>query len=222
MCFSETSSFINFILLSGYGTYLFKTWRVALPLWYLGLKDLLQALLYRYMDTPHIENILGMLSYVHICFQPFIFNMIFSYFDTASNKKSYWNIIFVITFLWGLWCLTYHHRFDIQNDPDCNDKKSDYCSSEDGGYNGKYHLGYKFKTEKPDRPMYPVLLFLPSLFTRVYPLSLSIAAIALTLEQMTILLGVRNGEFAAIWCFLSIIYLIPIAFFRKSILKWLQ
>ena len=62
MCFSETSSYINFFLLAGYGSMIYKTWRLS-PLWYLGLKDLLQGLLYKYIDNPKVSNIL----YIELC-----------------------------------------------------------------------------------------------------------------------------------------------------------
>ena len=94
MCFSENLSYLNFVILTSYGSYIIQSWRLSLPLLYLGLKDLLQGLLYKYLDNSSISTILGTLSYIHICFQPLIFNMAFSYFDTNKNKKLYWNFIF--------------------------------------------------------------------------------------------------------------------------------
>ena len=54
--------------------------------------------------------------------------MAFSYFDTKS-QNTYWIFIFFITFIWGLWKLTKHETFDIQNDENCSDISSDFCAS---------------------------------------------------------------------------------------------
>lgn len=219
MCFSETGSYINFFLLAGYGTMIYKTWRLAIPLWYLGIKDLLQGLLYKFIDKPKISNIIGILSYIHICFQPLIFNIAFSYFDSKRNQNTYWIFIYFITFLWGLWKLTKHDSFDIQDDENCSDPMSDFCSTYNGGYIGKFHIGYKAISEKTRWNTYILFFFLPSLLTRVFPLSFILGIIVLVLKIIMNMLNVRDGEFAAIWCFLSILYLLPISIFRKYIYK---
>tara|TARA_B100000424_G_scaffold139352_1_gene105839 strand:+ start:793 stop:1467 length:675 start_codon:yes stop_codon:yes gene_type:complete len=220
MCFSETSSYINFFLLAGYGSMIYKTWRLSIPLWYLGLKDLLQGLLYKYIDNPKVSNILGILSYVHICFQPFIFNMAFSYFDTKKSQNTYWIFIFFITFIWGLWKLTKHETFDIQNDENCSDISSDFCASKNGGYIGKYHIGYKAVTEPTKFNLYIFFLFLPSLFTPAISIAFVLLTIVFILKVFMDSKGVRDGEFAAIWCFISVIYLLPIAIFRKRLYQY--
>lgn len=220
MCFSENLSYLNFVILVSYGSYIIQSWRLSLPLLYLGLKDLLQGLLYKYLDNSSISTILGTLSYIHICFQPLIFNMAFSYFDTNKNKKLYWNFIFLITFCWGLWKLSKHEYFDLQYENNCTNPESDFCSLYNGGYKGKYHIGYKATTEKAVFS-YPLFLFLPSLFTRVFPLSFILLGFVIILKAITDFQNIRDGEFAAIWCFISIIYLLPIAIFKKQIQKWL-
>jgi hypothetical protein len=94
MCFSEKTSLYNFLILSFYGYYLqFNSndtdiWRLFIPLYYLSLKDLLQYFLYREKN----KYIFGVLSWVHICFQPLIVNMLLSYFSKSTRifNKNYW------------------------------------------------------------------------------------------------------------------------------------
>jgi len=219
MCFSQQMSFINFGILTLYGSYI-KIWRLSIPLIYLGLKDLIQGLLYYNINNPSILEILSVISFIHICLQPFIFNMAFSYFDTPNNKKNYWNYIFLFTILWGLWKLTTHEWFDIQNDKNYVDENDDYHSSKNTAYIGKLHIGYKFTTEKKQFYIpYIVALLLPSLFTRVYPIGIFLLIIVLILKQYSLFYNVKSGEFSALWCFIGIIFFIPIVFFRKNILK---
>ena len=115
MCFSKEFSFFNFALLSGYGSYLAYQnphhWRLYVPAFYLGLKDFLQGFLYIFNTNQSYKYILSILSYIHICFQPLIANIFFSYFSTSAIR--YWNIVLPLLFLYGLYKLTDLDVFNI-------------------------------------------------------------------------------------------------------------
>ena len=222
MCFSKEMSFFNFAILSGYAAYIFnknpESWRIYVPMMYLGLKDLLQGFLYVFDDKENYKYVLSVLSYVHICFQPMIINIFFSYFGTASNIvniKGYWNIIIIGTFLFGLYELTNLDVFNIQNTPYCTDKKSDFCSDSNSSYIGKYHVGYKFRSKGYYNLMLILAMMLPVLLTNAWILSFIwgffIIGIAILFNN------VRDGEYGAIWCLLSIIPLIPVVYFRNEV-----
>ena len=220
MCFSETQSFINTIILIIASIYVYPKYKLTIVLIFLALKDLIQGLLYKYQNNEKIENILTTLSWIHICFQPLFVNIFMSNFSENQNK--YWNIIFIICFLYGLYTLTTLKEFDIQNDPDCikKNKKDDFCSKYTTSYIGKYHIAYKFNrdNDKLFLPnLYLILMFIPSLFTKSRILGI-IWGLFVSLIYI-IFNKIGQGEKAAIWCFLSIIYFLPISIFNKKISK---
>jgi hypothetical protein len=220
MCFSEKQSFINFIILIIGSIYVYPKYRLTLFLIFLALKDLIQGFLYHYQNNEKLENILTVLSWIHICFQPLFVNIFMSNF--SQNKNNYWNIIFIICFLYGIYTLTTLNEFDIQNDPDCitKNKKNDFCSKYTTSYIGKYHIAYKFNRDN-DILFFPIiyliLMFIPSLFTNSRMLGiiwgLFVGLIYIFFNK------IGEGEKAAIWCFLSIIFYLPIAVFNKQISK---
>tara|TARA_E500000178_G_scaffold353348_1_gene419001 strand:- start:54 stop:770 length:717 start_codon:yes stop_codon:yes gene_type:complete len=222
MCFSETQSYINTVILFIASIYLYPKYRLSTPLIFLALKDLIQGLSYRNIKKNKSTQFLTSLSWIHICFQPLFFNIFLSYF---SKKFKYWNIIFCICIIFGLYYLTILNEFDIQNDPDCIKKKEDdFCSKNTMSYIGKYHIGYKFKRDKTLINFldifYFVIMIIPSFFTNSRILSI---LWTLFVGLIYILFhNIGSGEQAAIWCFLSIVYMIPISVFNKQILKYLS
>ena len=70
MCFSETHSYINAVLLSSAGLYALPDYRLTLGGIFFALKELLQGFLYKYLDDKIMLKYLSMASWAHICFQP--------------------------------------------------------------------------------------------------------------------------------------------------------
>tara|TARA_B100000925_G_C21936931_1_gene442807 strand:+ start:244 stop:951 length:708 start_codon:yes stop_codon:yes gene_type:complete len=234
MCFSETHSYINAILLSSAGLYVLPEYKLTLAGIFFALKELLQGLLYKYLNNEIMLKYLSMASWVHICFQPLIVNILYSYFDPNNIV---WKITFIIAFIFGIIMITELNEFDIQNHPDCipDGRNDDFCSTTTA-YMGKYHIAYRFKIDKVWNPFpfsyyYFFLYFIPILFTKAR--LLGIIHIFLTILIMvtynytsglnlnSILTSEYAGEKAAIWCFLSI-YIIPVILFAKPIKKMLQ
>jgi len=224
MCFTERQSFINSILLIVGSIYVYPKYKLTIFLIFLALKDLVQGLLYYYQNNARIKNILTAISWIHISFQPLFVNIFMSNF--SENKNKYWNIIFIISFLYGLYTLTTLNEFDIQNDPDCITKnkksKNDFCSKNTTSYIGKYHIGYKFNRDN-DVIFFPIiyliLMFVPSLFTNSR--NLGIIWVLFVGLIYIIFNNIGEGEKAAIWCFLSIIFFLPLAIFNKQVMKFL-
>ena len=222
MCFSEAQSFINFIILIIGSIYVYPKYKLSLFLIFLASKDLIQGFLYKYHNDEKIKNKLVILSWAHICFQPLFVNIFLSNF--SENKKYYWNIIFIISFIYGIYTLTTLSDLDIQLDPDCytKHKVSDFCSERTTSYQGKYHIAYKFNRDNEILffpIIYLIIMLLTSLFTKSKLLGiiwgLMIGLIYLYFNN------INYGETAAIWCFLSIIYFLPVAVFHKEISKFL-
>lgn len=220
MCFSETQSYINTIILIITSIYVYPKYRLSIPLIFLALKDLIQGLSYRNIKMKKSTQLLTSLSWIHISFQPLFINIFFSHFD--KNFK-YWNVIFRICFLSALYHITILNEFDIQNDQDCvkKNKYDDYCSKKTHSYMGKYHLGYKFNTDH-DRIFTWVIILLmiiPSLLSKSRLLTIIFSIVSYIMFNIFYKIGI--GERSAIWCFLIIIYFIPYAVFNKQISKFL-
>lgn len=97
-------------------------------------------------------------------------------------------------------------------------KKNDFCSKHTTSYIGKYHIAYKFSRDN-DTLFFPILylilMFIPSLFTNSRILGIIWGLFVGLIYIFFNTIG--EGEKAAIWCFLSIIYFLPIAIFNKQI-----
>jgi hypothetical protein len=241
MCFSETLSFINAGILIIGSFFVYPKYKLSIILIFLALKDLIQGFLYKFQNNETLENNLTVLSWIHICFQPLFVNIFMSNF--SKNKNNYWNIIFIISFLYGIFALTTLKKFDIQNDPNCSisnngtdiesllsilqfrekNKFNDFCAKETSSYIGKYHIAYKFNRDTDILlfpVMYLILMIIPSLFTKsrilgiIWALFISIIYIFFN--------NVGEGEKAAIWCFLSIIFFLPISIFNKQVSDFLK
>ena len=161
-------------------------------------------------------------------------NVLFMHF--APSKSMFWNIILTLTFIFALYAVTTLDELDIQDDPNCksDNNKQDFCAKETTAYIGKYHVGYKFNTDKQQSYAnvwywWWVLAFLPALFTKSKYLSLLVlgggVSVFLVYDYLLniypLVLNLTNtGEKGAMWCFLSIA-LIPIVLFGKSVKKYL-
>tara|TARA_B100000123_G_C25728570_1_gene428113 strand:+ start:297 stop:998 length:702 start_codon:yes stop_codon:yes gene_type:complete len=233
MCFSESQSYINAALLSSAGLYVLPEYKLSLVGIFFALKELLQGFLYKYLDNEIMLKYLSMASWVHICFQPLIINILYSYFDP---KNIVWKITFIIAFIFGIIMITELNEFDIQNDPNCTplNRNDDYCS-ETTAYMGKYHIAYRFRLDKTWSPFslwryWFALFFIPVLFTKARLLGIiHIFLTFLIITTYNYMSGLKDipfyssefvGEKAAIWCFLTI-YLIPVILFAKPIKKML-
>ena len=218
MCFSERQSYINTILLVLTGLYVLPEYRLSIPLIFLAVKDLIQGLSYNNIKKNKSTEFLTTLSWIHISFQPLFVNLFLSHFD---QKFKYWNLIFIISIIYGFFNLTTLKKFDIQNDDKCikTNIKNDFCSKKTMSYIGKYHLGYKFATDKYYKismSIYRLLLFVPALFTKAKYLALLWFIFVLVLVY-PLYNVIGSGEINAMWCFLSIIYALPVALFHKNI-----
>ena len=104
-------------------------------------------------------------------------------FNSASiiQQLIYINVvIFIITLILGILMTTTLHELNIENDPDCipDSINDDFCNEETGAYMGRYHIAYKFKTDKEWEPIsrwnyWMFLFFVPVLFTKAYPLGIA-------------------------------------------------
>jgi len=228
MCFSENQSYFNALLLFATGIYSYSKTKLAIGLFFLGIKDLIQGILYRTIrkGDKALTGNYAILSWIHICFQPLCLNLFLSFFD--PKNIDYWKWVLIACFFYAIVCAIHIKDLDIYHLPSCNKKynpSNDFCADKTTAYQGKYHLGYKFNgiDQKIIYPgLYLLLMFFPAIFTKVRPLLLAwvglVLGVAVIFERG---LNVWNGETAALWCFLSILYFIPITLFSDQISKML-
>lgn len=216
MCFSEQQSYLNAAILLGMSYYARDKWQLSIPMVSLAIKDLIQGLIYHNINNKKILRILTSLSWIHVSFQPLFVNMFVSYFD--KNNSGYWNMIYLIAFIYGLYTVTELNEFDIQDDPDCQLENTDFCAPETTSYIGKYHVGYQFSRDE-GRLFYPILYFaimlIPALLTIASPIIIVWAVFILSIYK--IFPNIRDGEQAAIWCFSSLIYAVFFTLFSDQI-----
>ena len=81
MCFSETQSYINTILLISTALYLLPNYRLSASLIFLAFKDLIQGLSYKNIEYGLNTYYLTVLSWIHISLHPFFLNLFISHFD---------------------------------------------------------------------------------------------------------------------------------------------
>ena len=101
----------------------------------------------------------------------------------------------------------------------------DFCSKESTSYIGKYHLGYKFSLDNRTTVFnrflwYNILSFLPGLFTKSKYISVIWATFVVLITKKYDY--IETGETCAIWCYLSVIFALPIALFSDNIDKMLN
>ena len=237
MCFSETQSYVHTGILIAAGIYTLPNYRLAIPAFFFALKELLQGLLYKYQGDDEKLKLFSALSWIHISLHPLMYNLVFSNF--APNHTTFWYVIFGLCIIYSLIMIPQLNEFDFQNDPDCSDGigKGDFCSKKTGAYIGKYHIGYTFNTDIPFSPIdewtyYQILGFGPALLTKARSISIIQALLAILIYLIyNKMNGINewplsetpyNGEKAAIWCYLSIVLLLPIILFEKNIKKLLK
>lgn len=212
MCFSETQSYVNALALLAGGILTQKHWRLAASLVFLSLKEYLQGLLYKYQGNDVMLRRIGTLSWIHISFQPFVVNLFMQHFDPKSPILAF---TLKLTIFYGLITMTTLKELDIQNDPPCTSNQQ-MCAQKTGGEMGEYHIAYRFQRDD-DTVLFPTLymliMFVPALFTKSRPLIILWALHVLAVYA--IFSNIDANEQAAIWCFSSILFALPIALLER-------
>ena len=165
---------------------------------------------------------LTILSWVHVSFQPLFVNMALSHFSPAYSN--YYTYVMLICAVYGVYNLTVLDDLDIQNDPDCIATNSDWCAKETQSYQGRYHIAYRFRTDRQSTwysLLYWLLMFLPCLLTPSWPIGIGWLFFVVCIYAFGYLRKLGTGEIGSMWCFLSIVYALPVALLHRPIEKLL-
>src|SRR5580700_6570841 len=97
MCFNKEWSIFSFLICIGAVVLSVEknlSWRYWVPILYLSLMELFQAIQYDYLLTCSKENkFLAILEWIHISFGPLFINLFFS---GASENPDQYNIILIL------------------------------------------------------------------------------------------------------------------------------
>jgi hypothetical protein len=142
-----------------------------------------------------------------------------------EKRNKIWYVIYSINLIYGI--ISLFLLKDINGfSKNCVGNPSDnFCKKNTKSYLGKIHIGYQFNINHNKiffKYFYFILTFVPGLFSNAYTLYIFWLIFILIIKLLSNKINLRNGEFAAIWCFSSILIYIPLALFSKQFLKFFQ
>lgn len=217
MCWSGEASAALAVGGIGMTIYLIKSGEdkaLWLTLFYFTLMELLQAVTYVYIDECHrtINQILTLIGYVHIAFQPFFINMCAMYFIPKTIKTKITPYIYVICT--GIVIAFLFKLYPFVNSELCYVNKEAMCGPFLCSYSGNWHIAWQLPLNDLSYQAF-IGSQLTGLHTKVY----AFGAFALPLlygswrfALCTFILGPcilvfltdDINEFPAIWCLFSI------------------
>ncbi len=206
MCFGKTWSGVSFstlVLMSCVCIFYNVPFAITIGLIFLASKELLQFLLYKNLDScNNINNILTILSWVHISFQPFFINLFISAF---SKKPEFYRLPLALSLLFALANIARLRDISFYNHAVCAENiKDNMCRKATCSTSGKYHLAYGFNLNSADIGVwtpsffsFTLLMFAPAFIIGDWQLALINAVVAHASARFA---SHDNGEGAAIWC----------------------
>lgn len=233
MCFGEAWSKVSFIttLLSGtIGLFYQIDIRIIVGAYFLAIKEFIQYLLYKYLDTCNdINKWLSVAAWIHISWQPFFVNLFASAF--APNKQKEYNIVLSLCIVFAIVNMIRIRELSIvYKDEDKCDNKGDtnkLCQTKTCSIGGQYHLAYGFNLNSADTNSFTPSIFMHLFLMFIPSLLLGPRSIALVNAIIAILPGLfitKAGEVAAVWCVnamvLMIFALYAILFCNKGCTLW--
>jgi hypothetical protein len=114
-----------------------------IPLTYFALMELLQAVTYVYIDlcgNPS-NQILTMLGYLHVAFQPFFVNMVAMYFIPESIKLKIRTVVYTLCAVSSILMLIKMYPFDWAGN--CNIGVEGFCGPHVCSVHGAWHIAWQ-------------------------------------------------------------------------------
>lgn len=219
MCWSGEASAI--LATVGFGTagYVAKkgeSKELWIPLIYFACMELLQAVTYVYInlcDTPQ-NQILTILGYFHIAFQPFFVNMVALYFIPKPVKEKIYPWVYTLCGIGTLAILIKMYPFPWARV--CVKGYEGFCGPTICSLSGDWHIAWQMPlngllSRYPDNWLpfdyglhgfsyFAVSFFLPFLYGSWRFVAFHLVIGPLLADQLT----VHPNEHAAVWCLLSI------------------
>ncbi|MBQ4874704.1 MAG: hypothetical protein HRK26_01135 [Rickettsiaceae bacterium H1] len=204
---------IGTTLYSAYKKYPHALW---ITLGYFSLMELLQAFTYIVIDECNspMNQVLTLLSYLHIVFQPFFINGMSMYFIPSHIKNKISYFVYFLCFVSSILMLIQLYPFDWSGE--CNIKR-DLCGKHLCSVSGEWHIAWEIPVNsignyfvENDNPLlfvlktgysYPIVAFILPIIYGSWKMTLYHYSVGPFLSNM---LSNNNNETPAIWCLLSI------------------
>lgn len=187
-----------------------------IPLTYFALMELLQAATYAYIDlcdTPQ-NQILTLLGYLHIAFQPFFVNMVAMYFIPVRIKKKISTTVYSICAIGSIAMLMKMYPFGWAGS--CIIGTEGFCGPETCSVSGDWHIAWQLPL---NGLMSGHLDYLPGFVWGLHAFTYIVVAFYLPViygswrfagfhyligPLISDLLTDDPNEYAAVWCLFSI------------------
>ncbi|MDA1342889.1 MAG: hypothetical protein EXR90_01410 [Methyloglobulus sp.] len=146
MCWSGEASGVLAAIGLGTAVYIAKrgeSKELWIPLTYFALMELLQAVTYIYIDLCDNPNnqILTMLGYLHVAFQPFFVNMVALYFVPPEVKVKIQTVVYTLCTVGSIFLLFKMYPFDWAGK--CNIGIEGFCGPAVCSVHGAWHIAWQ-------------------------------------------------------------------------------
>lgn len=215
MCWSGEASAVVAVVGIGATIYTVKKGdpkELWLPLLYFTIMEVLQAFTYWYLDACHTpqNQLLTLLSYLHITFQPFFINMIVMHFLPEHIRKKVQGVVYTYCFFATLLFLVKIFPFDWAGQ--CRLGKETLCARDLCSVSGDWHLAWHFPLNGIPNVESLAYLLPCMIFPFLYGSWRAGLYLLLAGPPISYLLTQNLNEFPAIWCLFSVaLVLIAIA-----------
>lgn len=215
MCWSGEASFTIATVgavAAGYAKYRGKSWDRIIPPLYFCIMEALQGFGYMYINRCEIEpnQLIALLSYIHICFQPiFTSILILSFIEKGERRNLYSKILYGSTFLGAFIMLL--NMFEIQGLNHCV-LGTPFCGNDICTYKGDWHIAWRIPLNNLDTNYY-LSYFIPAI---ILPVLIGLYAFPTyhmyTGPVLAYFASNNPSERPAIWCLLSEFILLTLYF----------
>lgn len=208
MCWSgEASAALSVVGLSGAGYVAWKgeDKRLWLPLGYFSLMEVLQAFTYTVIDQCEnpVNQVVTMLGYLHIVFQPFLINAISLYFVPERVRRVIEPWVYAMTFVGAILMLASIYPYSWSER--CIEGIAPFCSSKICSVSGEWHIAWGMP-----RPVFGHVFGARAYVVTAFILPLLYGSWRFTGYHILAGPGLaaittgRLNEWAAVWCLFSI------------------
>lgn len=224
MCWSGEASFAVAsvgAVAAGYLKYKGAKWDRVLPPLYFCLMEALQGFGYMYVNMCDLypNKAIALISYLHICFQPFFLSMLhLSFVDDENRKKTLSKIMYTAS---AVGCgVLIAQLFHFGNFGKCIPGKESLCGDILCTYKGNWHIAWKLPLQRIDTARglsYVLPVFFLPLFLGLWPFPVFHV---ITGPYFASLMTNDVNETPAIWCLLSEFLLM--ALYIKPLNNWIH
>jgi len=181
-----------------------------IPLGYFTLMELLQAITYSYIDKcdDPVNQILTLLGYIHIAFQPFFINMVSMYFipDRIREKISWF--VYGICFLGTVLMIIKMYPFDWAGLCECG--VTPLCAENLCSVHGSWHIAWNVPINAIGYLYFLGYTFPAFIVPIIYGSWRMSLYHALVGPCLAYLLTDNYNEWPAVWCLFSIALLLAV------------